>query len=256
MPVFRSIVFAAALSGLLAGLLLTVVHHYTTVPYILAAEVFEGQAEEGQAGAEAAPPAEAHDHGEEAADHAHEGWAPADGAERILYTAAADVVTGIAFAFLLVAGFALTGRAIGWHEGLLWGMAGFVAFMVAPSLGLPPELPGMEAAPLGARQVWWIAATASTVAGLGLIGLLRAPWSAALGVLLLVAPHAVGAPPPPDAETLVPHSLLHGFIVAVTISSFLFWAALGVVAAFLYERFGIRAQIGAGGQASPEARKA
>ena len=40
-PVFRTIVFAAALAGLLAGLLLTVVQQLGTVPLILQAEVYE-----------------------------------------------------------------------------------------------------------------------------------------------------------------------------------------------------------------------
>ena len=45
MPMFRTIVFAAALAGLLAGLLLTVVQHFGTVPLILQAEVYEPAAE-------------------------------------------------------------------------------------------------------------------------------------------------------------------------------------------------------------------
>jgi len=62
-----------------------------------------------------------------------------------------DVLTGIGFALLLVAGFALAGRAVGWREGLLWGLAAFVAFTLAPSLGLSPEPPGIPAAPLTRR---------------------------------------------------------------------------------------------------------
>src|SRR3974390_3265881 len=45
---------------------------------------------------------------------------------------------------------------LSWHEGLMWGLAGFAVFTLAPGLGLPPELPGVPAAPLLSRQLWWV----------------------------------------------------------------------------------------------------
>ena len=228
MPVFRTIVFAAALAGLLAGILVTVVQQFGTVPLILQAEVYETAAEA------AAPPAMAgHDHGDE-----HEAWAPQNGFDRTAFTAAANIVTGIGFALLLVAGYAMRGRAIGWREGLLWGMAGFAVFMLAPSLGLPPELPGMPAAPLGPRQIWWVLTAAATASGLALLAFRPAPAWAIVAVILLVLPHVVGAPQPTEGEMLVPETLAHSFVVAVTVTSFLFWVALGVLSAVFFERFG------------------
>ena len=53
MPMFRSIVFAAALAGLLAGVLLTIAQQLGTVPLILAAEVFEQAGEPAAAAADA-----------------------------------------------------------------------------------------------------------------------------------------------------------------------------------------------------------
>lgn len=41
-------------------------------------------------------------------------------------------------------------------QGLLWGLAGCATFVLAPTLGLPPELPGTAAADLTLRQTWWI----------------------------------------------------------------------------------------------------
>lgn len=230
MPMFRTIVFAAALAGLLAGILVTVVQHFGTVPLILQAEVYETAAET------AAAPAIAghnHDHGDE-----HEAWAPQNGFDRTAFTAAANIVTGIGFALLLVAGYAMRGRAIGWREGLLWGMAGFAVFMLAPSLGLPPELPGMPAAPLGPRQIWWVLTAAATASGLALLAFRPAPAWAIVAVILLVLPHVVGAPQPTEGEMLVPEALAHSFVVAVTVTSFLFWVALGVLSAVFFERFG------------------
>ena len=230
MPVFRTIVFAAALAGLLAGILVTVVQHFGTVPLILQAEVYETAAE-----ATAAPAMAGHDH--EHGDE-HEAWTPQNGFDRTAFTAAANIVTGIGFALLLVAGYAMRGRAIGWREGLLWGMAGFAVFMLAPSLGLPPELPGMPAAPLGPRQIWWVLTAAATASGLALLAFRPAPAWAIVAVILLVLPHVVGAPQPTEGEMLVPETLAHSFIVAVTVTSFLFWIALGVLSAVFFERFG------------------
>jgi cobalt transporter subunit CbtA len=228
MPVFRNMVFAAALAGLLAGALVTIIQQLGTAPLILAAEIFE-QAAKPATTAETA--AQAH------GDHDHQAWAPQDGLERTAFTLAANIVTGVGFALLLVAAFALRGRAIGWREGLFWGLAGFAVFMVAPSIGLPPELPGMPAAPLGPRQAWWVTTVAATAAGLALLAFRRSPLWAAVGVALLVAPHLVNAPQPATTEALVPEALHHQFVVAVTVTSFLFWIVLGVLSATFFARF-------------------
>jgi cobalt transporter subunit CbtA len=226
-PVFRNIVFAAAAAGLLAGVLVTVAQQMGVVPLILAAEVFE-QAPEPTA---AAAPAE-HGHG----DH-EKAWAPQEGFERTAFTLLANVVTGAGFALLLVAGFALRGGAMDWREGLRWGLAGFAVFMLVPSIGLPPELPGMPAASLGPRQLWWAMTAAATAAAFALLAFRGSPlWSAA-AVVLLLAPHLIGAPQPPDEGTLVPASLHQRFVVAVTVTSFLFWIALGVLSAVFFGRF-------------------
>lgn len=231
MKLFRSLVFAAALAGLLTGVLVTVAQQMGVVPLILAAELYE-QAEEPLAVGEALATT-AQDH----AQHDHEAWAPQDGFERSAFTLVANVVTGTAFALLLIAAFALRGRAIGWREGLFWGLAGFAVFMLAPALGLPPELPGMPAAPLLPRQGWWIATVLATAVGLALLVFRASPLGAVLAVALMIAPHLIGAPQPEAEATLVPEELHHRFVVAVTITSFLFWIALGVSSAWFFERF-------------------
>jgi cobalt transporter subunit CbtA len=77
---------------------------------------------------------------------------------------------------------------------IVWGIAGFAAFQLAPAMGLAPELPGTLAADLGARQVWWWGTVASTAIGLGLLGYGRGLVTTAIAVVLLVAPHVIGAP--------------------------------------------------------------
>ena len=103
-------------------------------------------------------------------EHEHgEGWAPQDGFERTAFTLAANVLTGIGFALLLIAVSELAGGIVDWRQGVFWGLAAFAVFTLAPGLGLPPELPAMPAAELGPRQVWWVATALSTAGGIALL---------------------------------------------------------------------------------------
>lgn len=249
MSLFRSMMFSSVLVGLIAGLAMSVVHHFTTEPLILQAETFEtaGPAEAGHSH-DAAAPAHSHDaatpaHSHEAApaaDHHHDAdaWAPADGFERSFYTAGANVLTAIGFALVLNGLFYAVGQPVDWRRGLLWGLGGFVAVMLAPGLGLHPELPGTPAAELAARQTWWIATALCTAIGLGLLAFQRRPWAAALAILLIVAPHLIGAPQPPAGEqALAPDELSHRFVVLATMTSLISWALIGALSGYFHRRF-------------------
>lgn len=222
MAVFRRLLLAALCAGLLSGVLAAAAHQLGTVPLILQAEAYEHPA--AQAG-------QAHDH------PAIAEWEPENGVERTAYTLAADLLTGIGFALILAAGLALRGGDADWRDGLFWGLAGFAAFTVAPGLGLPPELPGSEAAPLAARQLWWIATAAATAAGLALLAFTRAPGWAMLAAALIVGPHLYGAPQAAAHGQAAPAALAHRFAVAATLVSFLFWCALGAATGYFYRRF-------------------
>lgn len=251
MSTFRSIVFASVISGFIVGLIVTVIQQFGTVPLIQKAEVFEKAAETHQHDASAAPQSAAtghdhadhdhtvHDHGDH--DHGAGAWEPRDGFERNAYTAAANVLTAIGFALLLAGFFAVrsgaTGMSVSWHEGLLWGLAGFAVFTLAPGLGLPPELPGVPAAPLLSRQIWWLAAVLATVGGLALIAFRRSVPAAISGVILLTLPHLIGAPELANIETNVPSSLSHQFVTAVTVTSLVFWTLLGGLTSAVFARF-------------------
>jgi len=243
METFRRLFFVAALTGLIAGALVTVAHEFSTVSLILEAETYETAGDAAPSDGTVAATAETavatggHDH--DAAGHSHDGeeWAPADGFQRTAFTFLANIVTGIGFALLLVAAYALRGGAIDWRTGLYWGLAGFATFTLAPGLGLAPELPGTEAAALLDRQIWWLATVVATAGGLALIFFgKRALWAAA-GVLLIVLPHIYGAPHPAEFKMMAPVSLEKQFIVAVAVTSLLFWAVLGSLSGYLYKRF-------------------
>lgn len=254
MSTFRAIVFASVVTGFIVGLIVTVVQQFGTVPLILKAEVFEKAAEMHQHNAAALPAAAgqdhadhdhadhdyaAHDHGDH--DHGAGAWEPRDGFERNAYTAAANILTAIGFALLLAGFFAVrsgaTGASVSWHEGLLWGLTGFAVFTLAPGLGLPPELPGVPAAPLLSRQIWWLAAVLATAGGLAMIVFRRTVPAAISGVILLTLPHLIGAPELANIETNVPSSLSHQFVTAVTVTSLVFWTLLGGLTSAVFARF-------------------
>ena len=233
---FRAIILSAMVVGFVAGAAITLVQFFTTVPLILSAEVYERDDSE----AAAKPDPAAHQHAaNEQAEHEHgsAAWEPKEGLQRNSFTAVANILTAIGFALLLAGIYALRGHPVAWHEGLLWGLAGFAVFTVAPGLGLPPELPGVPAAPLEARQIWWVATAAATASGLGLLVLRRAVWAAALGVGLMILPHVIGAPQPGEIHTDVPAALSQQFVIAVTLTSLLFWLLLGSLTSIAYRRF-------------------
>jgi cobalt transporter subunit CbtA len=245
---FRRVVLSALLVGALAGLLLSAVQRWQIIPIIDTAERFE-QARMPQRTEPAPEAGQAHEH----AGHVHpaEAWEPAEGAERIAYTVLSNVLTAAGFALVMLAAMsaslrhvALTKRKaatkLDWRSGLLWGLAGYAIFFVAPALGLPPEIPGAAAAPLEARQLWWVFAVVCTAAGLAGAAFGKSPWRwAALG--LLVVPHLVGAPhlatrpfadyPPAAAAELV--ELARQFVWATAVANALLWLALGLASAWV-----------------------
>jgi cobalt transporter subunit CbtA len=211
---------------------MTVAQQVTTVPLILKAEVFE------QAGEAKAPPAHVHESEAPAAtEHEHGGgWAPQDGFERTAFTLAANVLTGIGFALLLIAVSELAGGILNWRQGVFWGLAAFAVFTLAPGLGLPPELPAMPAAELGARQVWWVATAFSTAGGIALLVYGQSALAAIAGVALLVAPHFIGAPQPLSHDSPIPETLHHSFVVAVVLTTLLFFVLLGGLTGYFRRR--------------------
>jgi cobalt transporter subunit CbtA len=229
------LMLTGVISGLVVGVLVTLIHLTTVTPIILEAETYEEKA------AGAAP---AHTHDANAPAHDHEGWAPEDGIERSLYTLAANVVMTVGFGLLLAAGFTLAGSTLTLGIGALWGIAGYLAFSFLPGLGLPPELPGAAAADLTARQAWWIATVAASVAGLSLLAFGKSWALRILGVVLLAAPHMVGAPHPASGEAgAVPPELAAHFVMATMFMNAAMWVALGVAAAWLFEKFSRRGAV-------------
>jgi cobalt transporter subunit CbtA len=243
--VFRRIVFVAVIAGAITGFFVTIAHQFGTVPIILKAEVYEKATDQAEQKSRAAASSSINvtPHAMPSMEHsAGPEWEPADGFERTAYTVLADMVTAVAFALLLTSAYTLRSGASDWRDGLFWGLAGFATFTLAPGLGLPPEVPGTEAAPLLDRQIWWAATALATGGGLGLIFLQRRPVWAMAGVALLILPHLYGAPQPAEYRNAAPEMLAHQFVVASVATSLLFWVLLGSLTGHFYRTIGAPAK--------------
>jgi cobalt transporter subunit CbtA len=231
----RIFLTVALLAGIGAGLVAWGVHMLTTTPLILQAEVYENAGAASEPAATDAHTADSEHH------HDAEAWGPAEGWQRNLFTLGADIVTGVGFAFLLTAAMVFFGKGADWRRGLLWGLAGFACFTLAPALGLPPELPGTEAAPLLERQLWWIGTAVATAGGLFAAARLRNVYGYAIAVVLIAAPHVIGAPQPEVAGGLAPEELEHKFVLIAIASSLVFWLVLGVLTGAFFKRYATEA---------------
>ncbi len=206
------VLLAALLAGIVAGLVMGLIQHVRITPLILQAEALEHAADAG-------------------------GWSPADGWERTLSTTVATALTGAAFAVILAGLSLLTGIPVTPRNGLIWGLCAFLAATLAPAAGLPPELPGMPAGDLVARQVWWAGTIVATGAALYLIAIRPELWAKGLAVLLLALPHIIGAPEPLSHDTAVPAGLAAAYVSNVIAAAAVFWSLIGVFLGFAMQRF-------------------
>jgi cobalt transporter subunit CbtA len=95
----------------------------------------------------------------------------------------------------------------------------------------------MPAAELGPRQLWWVATVLCAAIALGLLFYQRSLLAVIVAIALLVAPHLIGAPQPASYESPIPEGLHHSFVVAVVLTTLLFWVLLGGLAGLFRGRF-------------------
>lgn len=242
----RNLFAAALIAALAAGLLTAAIQHFRVTPIILHAESFEGEG--GHSHGEAAVVA-AHEHPEGTPEHSHDvvtttaaepEWAPQDGFERTAYTTLATVLAAAGFALVIGAVSMFSGIPITSANGFLWGMAGFITFTLAPAYGLAPELPGMPAAEVFPRQIWWAGTAFATGAAILLLTRTRASWAFAVAMALVVAPHIIGAPAAPDEPSAVPAHLATEFAAVTLGTALVFWLVLGTVFGKLNDVFATR----------------
>jgi len=234
----QRILTTAIISGVFAGILISLIQFVTTIPLITEAEIYESQPvasapatdahTEGHSHAAAAPAA--HSHGDE------DSWGPEDGLERMTYTVISNVIAGVGFALLLGAAMTMRGRDVDVKSGALWGVSGFLVFSLLPAAGLPPEVPGTVGAPVELRQMWWFLTVACSGVGLAMI-VFKSLWIwRGAGVVLLLIPHVIGAPHPEVASGTAPASLAAQFAMMTMITSAIFWVMIGSVSGFVLEK--------------------
>lgn len=226
------VLLAVLLCGVTAGFAMGVMQQVRLTPLILHAETFEG-GDATQVPEVTTTPEAAHSHDAAApeAGHTHdaEAWMPADGLERSLYTFTASMLAGAGFAAILAGIAYLAGMTITRQNGWVWGLCGFLAFSLAPSAGLPPELPGMPAADVTLRQLWWAFTVATTGAALWLLASRREAWAIVAALALALAPHVIGAPQPAEHASLVPAPLAASFAGLVLAANALMWLIIGTL---------------------------
>lgn len=215
------IVTSALFAGFAAGLIAALLQLVFVQPHLLHAELFEGGelVHSVTAGSSAHGPAYQFD-------------AMRDGLS-ILFSAL--IYTG--YALMMIAAMAFAderGHVLTPRVGIIWGLAGFIAVHFAPAIGLPPELPGSSAADVGARQIWWFATVGATALALWLIAFGRSMMVWGIAVILLAAPHIVGAPHPDKFHGGVPPELgglFAGNALGVGMAA---WVILGLLAAHFW----------------------
>ena len=238
--IFR-ITFAALAAGLLSAVLITQIQAFVTTPMIIQAETYETSSG-GHDHSTHNHNEEQNDKEEQAAsdDVEQEEWGPQDGLQRQAYSFLANLVVGIGFSLLLIVGLTFEKGPFGASRGVLWGLAGFAVFTMAPNLGLPPELPTMPAADLTARQIWWLATILLSAAGLG-VTVFGKPPIKVLGLVLLALPHIWGAPHASGASD-VPPELAAQFAASTIVLSALFWVMIGYFSSLVYNWVGEKQQ--------------
>ena len=237
---FKRIVYAAMLAGLISGLILSVIQQIFVVPSILEAEKYE----EGENEAALVPvsPLEVA-HVENLIEEHDDGvtWTPENGLERTLYTFVSNILYAVSFGLMIAAGLSL--RPVRkWWQGAYWGLAGLTVFYLVPSYIYAPTLPGTLEAELLMRQLWWIASIECGLIGLAMVFFTPYWMTRLLGGMLFFLPHLVGAPPG-EIIIFVPKSLLNEFLIANLATTTVYWILLGLFTAYFFERLSRRLHV-------------
>lgn len=217
----KKLVTSALFAGFAAGLIAAALQIALLVPLVLEAELYESGMLIHFADISKPMPDVEWEY-----DWVRNGW-----------TVLSTATVFIGFAFILVAAMAfaeLKGVTITTRSGILWGAAGAAAIQFAPSLGIAPELPGMIAAELAPRQIWWVGTVVATIAGLSAIAFGKGWTYWGIGVLLIAMPHIIGAPHPDVYGGSVPPELAAEFAGRSLGVGAISWVVLGVLSAYFW----------------------
>ncbi len=236
---FRSLIFGACIIGAAVGLILTFIQAVSISPIIFEAEKFESKSSAIEVLNHINHHGSDTKHSHSVDGHGAE-WAPEDGAERLFYTGLANIFVCIGFSSLLLSFMSIaqnfgSKKNLSYIDGLLWGGCAFLAVFVAPSIMLPPELPGMKAEELSFRQLWWfffVLAAVSLMAIVFFAPLKFKGLSLLVAVPYMVFPgHSIETAVGSDASAL--NDLYRQFLLASSFVNFVSWIATGMLCVFV-----------------------
>lgn len=221
---FRNLVLSAFTIAIIAGLIFSAYQALFITPIIIDSEIYEVL--------EPAIPGQV------------EAWSPEGGVERHSWSFVTNFLLCFAYALILLSMMA-TKTSVNAVKGFFWGGAAYLTVFVAPALGLPPEIPGMEAAYLEGRQTWWWLTIILTAISLWLIAF-QSLLNKGVGLVLIIIPHIIGAPhqsefhgfvntDPKAIEALT--LLWHDFIFQTGIANALLWVVIGGLSGYFVEKF-------------------
>lgn len=143
------------------------------------------------------------------------------------------------YALILVAAMALAterGAIVSARNGIIWGIAGFIAVHLAPGFTLAPEVPGVAAADVYERQIWWFATVAAAAIAMWLIAFGKNWPARGIAIALLLVPHIIGAPEPDIFTGPVPTEIGALFASRALGVGLAAWVLVGLFAGHFWSR--------------------
>lgn len=226
---FKRLLVSGIFAGFATGLIAAALLQLFVTPVLLEAELYETGELVHFGGANGGTALE-HDHD----SHEH---AEGESGDRTLLSLGAAVATNMGYALVLVALMAFSersGRKVTARSGLLWGIAGFVAFQMMPAIGHPPELPGNAASDLQGRQIWWAMTALASCIGIACIAFGKNWGVWAAGIAALLVPHIIGAPHPTALTGPTPPEIAALFAARSLGIGLVIWIILGGLAGYFW----------------------
>jgi cobalt transporter subunit CbtA len=221
---FTRIITSALLAGAGAGFIASLLQLGFVQPVLLHAELYES----GQL---------VH-FGSQSVVSAHQDFAGFD-ALRDGLSIAFTIAIYCGYALILVAAMALAterGAVVTARNGIIWGIAGFIAVHFAPGFTLAPEVPGVAAADVYARQLWWFPTVAAAAVAMWLIGFGKSWLAWGIAAVLLIIPHVIGAPEPDTFAGPVPTEIGALFASRALGIGLAAWVLVGLFAGYFWSR--------------------
>ena len=216
---FSKILTSALIAGAVAGLLAALLQLFSIQPVLLHTELFEtGQLVHSGV-------SDAHFE------------SPGFDMQRDILSVVFSMLIYAGYGFVLVALMNMAeaqGVSINARSGIIWGIAGFISVHLAPGFSLPPEVPGSAAADVSDRQIWWFATVFATTIAIWLFSFGKNWIAWAAGIVLILAPHVIGAPHPSILTGPAPTELGGMFAARSFGVGLAAWVMLGCLAGYFW----------------------